>query len=109
METWFSEHGEYLLFALFLLCFGFLLLRQYLINRKPTYVGTATVIGHRTVPARYHGKWSSGWNYVVIFQLSDGEILELYTGEQAYYALEDGLTGTLHWQEEDFREFETND
>ena len=104
-----NDHGEYLIFALLLLCFGFLLLRQHLINRKPTYIATATILSRHTEPARYHGKWSSGWNYLVTFRLSDGDTLTLYTGEEAYYALEIGRTGTLHWQDKDFREFETND
>lgn len=109
MPDWLSLYGQYILFGIIILSFGSLLLQQYLANRASTYVGTATVVSHRMEPAKVHGKYVSSWNYLVTFRLSDGEELELSAGEQEYYILTDGMTGTLHWQGGDFREFDTND
>jgi hypothetical protein len=45
----------------------------------------------------------------VTFTLSDGEEIELYTGEAEYKALKDGTTGQLTWQGRKFREFDTDE
>lgn len=101
--------GNYWLYVLIPLCFGFLLLRQAIINRAPTNIAQATVVSRRAAPARFHSKWSSGWNYYVTFQLNDGDTVELNTGEEAYNSLTEGLQGILRWQNEDFREFDSDD
>lgn len=99
---------EYILILL-LAGFAFLLIRQFLINRKPTYLASATVVSRRRGPGKCGAKYSSTWNHYVTFRLSDGDELELNLGEAEFYALEPGMTGTLRWQDTDFREFETND
>ena len=89
--------------------FAFLLIRQFLINRKPTYIASATVVSRRRGPGKCGAKYASTWNHYVTFRLSDGDELELSLGETEFYALEPGMTGTLYWQDTDFREFETNE
>lgn len=104
------------LFLLFLAAFVVLLLQQWLHNRRPTYTATATIVSRRTEPGRYMRNKSAGpfactstINYIVTFRLSDGEELELLTGKEEYFILEEGLTGQLQWQGTDFRYFESND
>lgn len=99
---------EYIL-ILVLAGFAFLLIRQILINRKPTYIASATVVSRRRGPGKCGAKYASTWNHYTTFRLNDGEELELSLGEAEYYALEPGMSGTLRWQDTDFREFETND
>ena len=105
MAVWLTEHGEYLLLAVFIASFAFLLIRQKLINSAPEYVGRATVISRRMGTARYHGKYSSGWNYLVTFQVGN-DIIELYVTEMEYQSLTEGTTGTLRWQNENLCHFE---
>ena len=104
------------LFLLFPAAFVVLLLQQWLHNRRPTYTATATIVSRRTEPGRYMRSKSAGpfggtstINYIVTFRLSDGEELELLTGKEEYFILEEGLTGILEWQGTDFRYFESND
>ena len=97
--------------------FAFLLIRQWRIIRRPTLIGNATIVSRRTEPGRYmRSRSSSGIpggtstiNYIVTFRLSDGEEIELLTGEEEYYILREGLTGQLHWQGNDFRYFESQE
>ena len=106
-----------ILFLLFLAAFLSLLLQQWLHNRRPTYAATATIVSRRVEPGRaVRSRSSSGYkhtmstlNYIVTFRLSDGEKIELFTGESEYHILEEGLTGHLQWQGTDFRYFESND
>ena len=109
MEAWINQYGDWLLSVFFVGCFLFLLLRQHLHNKAPEYVASATVLSRRLGTAGYHGKWSSGWNHLVTFQLNDGSTLELYTGEAEYSELKEGLHGTLRWQHDNFLEFITDD
>lgn len=60
-------------------------------------------------PTVYQGNTRGNWNYWVIFTLSDGEEIELYTGEAKYKALKDGITGQLTWQGKKFRSFDYED
>ena len=103
-----------------LLCLGgiaFLLLQQWLHNRRPTYSATATIVARRIEPGQaIRSRSSSGirhtmstLNYIVTFRLSDGEEIDLFTGEAEYHILKEGLTGHLQWQGTDFRYFESND
>lgn len=100
---------EYLIYGMILLSPVVLLVRQHIINRAPTYTARAVILSRRVSPARVNGKYSACWNYLVTFQLSDGETIELYCGEAEYQVLEEGLHGTLQWQNEDFREFLSDD
>ena len=105
------------LFLLFLAAFLCLLLQQWHHNRRPTYTATATIVSRRTEPGKYmRSHTSSGIpggtstiNYIVTFRLSDGEEIDLFTGEAEYRILEEGLTGQLQWQGTDFRYFESQD
>ncbi len=101
----FFYHNEYILYAVFVLAFGFLLLRQYFYNKAPEYIGTATVVSRRMGTAGYHGKYSSGWNYLVTFQVGN-DTIELYVSEMEYLELKEGTTGMLRWQHENLLHFE---
>lgn len=105
MESWLHMYGEYLLLGVFALGFAVLLIRQAIFNRAPEYVGTATVVSRRMGTARYHGKYSSGWNYLVTFQVGS-DTIELYVSELDYRVLEEGTRGMLRWQHENMLHFE---
>ena len=86
-------------------------------DKGPELTGQATVKSHRVqqgnyqgqAPTGYQGNTRGNWNYYVTFTLSDGEEIELYTGEAEYKALKDGTTGQLTWQGRKFREFDTDE
>ena len=86
-------------------------------DKGPELTGQATVKSHRVehgnyqgqAPTGYQGNTRGNWNYFVTFTLSDGEEIELYTGEAEYRALKDGTTGQLTWQGKKFREFDTDE
>lgn len=107
IKDWLMMHGEWLLFGVFLLGFGVLLLRQHMINSAPTYTAAATVDSRQVEPARYHSRWSSGWNHLVTFRLTDGDTIKLYTTPQEYQDLEEGLSVTIVWQNENLLRYET--
>ncbi len=44
------------------------------------------------------GRSRVGFNHVLIFQLSDSRKLELYSYEEEYGALREGMAGNLTWQ-----------
>ena len=94
---------ECVLIGLILLVPVFLLVRQHRINRAPVYTGAATVVSRRVL---FHTSRSVGWNYLVTFQLGDGDTLELYTTEAEYGRLKEGLHGMLSWQEQAFCRFD---
>lgn len=106
---WLAYNPEYWILIAVALSFGILLLRQYLCNRAPEYIATATVLSRRLGTAGFHGKYSSGYNHLVTFQLGDNDTLELYVGREEYAQLTEGLRGTLRWQNENFLSFETED
>ncbi len=107
LEEFLLYYGEWLLFGVIILGFLVLLLRQYLYNRSPEYVGTATVVSRRMGIAQFHGKYSSGGNYLVTFQVGN-DTIELYVGRQQYQEFAEGTTGTLHWQRDNLLNFEPN-
>lgn len=86
-------------------------------DKGPELTGQATVKSHRVeqgnyqgqAPTGYQGNTQGNWNYYVTFTLSDGEEIELYTGEAEYRALKDGTTDQLTWQGNKFREFDTDE
>lgn len=83
-------------------------------DKGPELTGQATVKSHRVeqgnyqgqAPAGYQGNTRGNWNYWVTFTLSDGEEIELYTGEAEYKALKEGTTGQLTWQGRKLRSFD---
>ena len=107
--------------GIFLFAFLYIFYRRWVFRDKadkgPELTGQATVKSHRVergnyqgmAPTGYEGNTRGNWNYWVTFTLSDGEEIELYTGEAEYKALKDGTTGQLTWQGKKFREFETDD
>lgn len=105
MEVWFEAYGQYFLLGVIVLCFGFLLLRQHLLNNTPEYVASATVVSRRMGVARHHSKWSSGWNYMVTFQ-AGCDTIELYVTELDYRELTEGLPVTIRWQNENLLHYE---
>lgn len=78
-------------------------------DKGPEMTGPATVKSHRVTQGRYLGKAPSRWNYMVIFTLSDGSELELYTIQSDYQVLKDGTSGLLTWQGKTFLDFESNE
>lgn len=106
MELWITEHFQLLFLGFIILCFGGLMLMQYLSNRAPEYTAQVIVDSHEMTPGRYHGRWSSGWNHLVTFRLSDGDTLTLYTSQQDYHALTDGQSVTIRWQHDNLLYFE---
>lgn len=78
-------------------------------DKGPKLTGPATVKSHRVEQGRYLGKAPSRWNFIVTFTLSDGEELELYTFEEHFRAMKDGISGQLTWQGKNFLEFDTDD
>lgn len=107
MELWLTEHGEWLIFGFIVLCFGLLMLMQHITNHAPEYTANAVVDSHQTEPARYHSRWSSGWNHLVTFRLNDGDIKTLYTNQQDFLALKDGQAVTIVWQNENLLHYHT--
>jgi len=107
MEEWLILYGEYLLPVVLAGAFALLLLRQYFSNKTPEYVAPAIVAAKRTEPGRYHGKWSSGWNYLVTFQLGN-DTIELYVSEADFAGLSQGTAGTLRWQNDLMLHFEAD-
>lgn len=99
MENLLLDYPQILLFLVMVAGFVFLLIRQAILNRAPEYIGTGTVVSRRMGTARYHGKYSSGWNYLVTFQVGN-DTIELYVSELEYRVLAEGTTGTLRWQNE---------
>ncbi len=94
----------HIMYIILLAGFGSLLLRQWLINRKPTLTGVATVVSRRTELARRPTR-SQGYNYLVTFRLRDGDEIELYTAQEEYKQLKEGLTGQLTWHHQNFCDF----
>lgn len=109
VSSWIQNHGEYLFLIFILGAIGFLMIRQHLLNNAPEHTASARIISRRMEPGRYHGRCSSGWNYLVTFQLTSGEKLELFTGEAEYAELKEGLYGKLVWQHDNFLSFDTDD
>lgn len=105
MEQWLIDYSEYLLFIIIPVAFALLLIRQRNINSAPEYTAIATVISKRTEPGRFHGKWSSGWNYLVTFQFGN-DTIELYVSEMEYQSLAEGMSGLLRWQNENLCYFD---
>ena len=97
MELWITEHFQLLFSGFIILCFGGVMLMQYISNCAPEYTAQVIVDSHEMTPGRYHGRWSSGWNHLVTFRLSDGDTLTLYTSQQDYHALTDGQSVTIRW------------
>ena len=107
--------------GIFLFAFLYIFYRRWIFRDKsdkgPELTGQATVKSHRVeqgnyqgqAPTGYQGNTRGNWNYWVTFTLSDGEEIELYTGEAEYRALKDGTTGQLTWQGKKFREFDTDE
>lgn len=98
-------HSEYLIFLVLALGCSFLLIRQSRINRAPEYAGHAVVVSRRPEVAGFHGKYSSGWNYIVTFQIGN-DTIELYVSEMQYHALAEGAAGMLRWQNDSLCHFE---
>ena len=97
---------EQTIFILVICAVPFLALAVYGITNRPKILtGPATVDSHNVETARFGGRWSHGWNYLVTFRLSDGDTLELYTTEAEYLTIEDGQTGTLFWDDNQLVDF----
>lgn len=76
-----------------------------IVNRPKVITGPAAVESHKVEVAKFGGKWSHGWNYLIIFRLSDGETLELNTTQAEYQTIKDGQRGTLLWDDNQLVEF----
>lgn len=109
IRQWLLYYPEYLLFIVIVVAFAVLLLRQYRFNKAPEYIASATVLSRRLGTAGFHGKYSSGYNHLVTFQLGENDTLELYVSREEYAALSEGLKGILRWQNENLLSFDTEE
>ena len=93
-----------LLFLSSLACFSIFILT----NRQKNLTGRATIISRRVEAGKNtrRGSYGSRWQYIVTFRLSDGEEIELYTFENQYKALKEGICGQLTWCGNSFSSFE---
>ena len=94
----------------FYILFGAILVLGFLSRALPylrsqVLTGRATVVSKKLEHGRFGGKYSSSWNYLVTFRLSDGEELELYVFEHQYAQLKEGSTGTLRWEKDTMQDF----
>ncbi len=78
-------------------------------NRPKTVTGPATVVSHSVEHSKVGAQWSSSWNYLITFRLSDGDTLVLYTTEAEYQSIRDGQSGTLFWDGNQLVEFIPHD
>lgn len=53
------------------------------------------------------GRSRVGFNHVLTFRLNDGTEFDLYSYEEEYGALREGMTGKLTWQDRYFVNLET--
>lgn len=108
VQTSNNSNDVILFFVIISLLFLVFLLYTTLSGRGKTLTGPATVSSRRVEHARFSGGKYSGqnWNYLVTFRLSDGEQLELYTGESEYHQLKEGLSGQLSWHRDNFVSFD---
>ena len=65
----------------------------------------ATVQSKRMDMARFPTPGST-WNYLVTFRLADGSQVEVLTMEENFNALQEGMTGILTWEGDNFLGFE---
>ena len=71
-------------------------------NRREM-MGHATVIS-KTPELALGVKWGSGWNYKILFEVGNHQF-PLYVLQGDYETIQEGMTGTLIWQEENMVEF----
>ncbi len=94
------------IFYIVILGTPFLALAIYgIFNRPNVLTGWATVDSHDVETAKFGGRWSHGWNYLITFRFSDGDTLELYTTEEEYLTIKDGQFGILSWDGNQLVEF----
>ena len=98
---------EYLLFGTLILAPVLLLVRQWILNKAPTYTASVVVESRRVEVGRVHGRGSSGWNHLVTFRLGDGDTVTLFTTEAEYSQLKEGQQAIIVWQEDMLCQFET--
>lgn len=97
---------EQTIFMLIIIAVPLLALVVYGITNRPKVVtGPATVESHSVEHSKVGAQWSSSWNYLITFRLSDGDSLLLYTTEAEYQTIQDGQTGTLFWDDNQLVEF----
>ena len=96
---------------LFLIVFTVIGLTVYHIrSNRPFCTGPATVVSRRMELARFSAgskdAKTNNWNHLVTFRLNGGEEIELYTSGEEYQSLEEGLSGQLTWNGENFVNFD---
>ena len=96
---------------LFLIVFTVICLTVYHIrSNRPFCTGPATVVSRRMELARFSAgskdAKTNNWNHLVTFRLNGGEEIELYTSGEEYQSLEEGLSGQLTWNGENFVNFD---
>ena len=76
-------------------------------HRRREMMGQAEVIS-KTPELGYGGKWSSSWNYKIVFRVGGAEF-PLYVLKSDYETIQEGMTGILIWQEENLLSFTPNE
>jgi len=83
--------------------FGALLYWLFTWKNRREMTGHATVIS-KTPELALGVKWGSGWNYKILFEVGAHQF-PLYVLLGDYETIQEGMTGTLIWQEENMIEF----
>ena len=80
-------------------------LLYWLLTRKNRreMMGKARVIS-KTPELALGVKWGSNWNYKILFEVGNHQF-PLYVLQGDYETIQEGMTGTLIWQEENMIEF----
>ena len=81
---------------------------KQLFRRGKERTEVATVHSKRLESARFPTPGST-WNYLVTFICESGEQVELHTMEENFQALQEGMTGFLTWEGENFLRFEAKE
>lgn len=84
-------------------------LLYWLLTRKNRreMMGHATVIS-KTPELALGAKWGSGWNYKILFEVGNHQF-PLYVLQGDYETIQEGMTGTLIWQEENLVDFQPDE
>lgn len=72
----------------------------------PEQTGSATVLSRRVDTCYSLEKTDSSWAYLVIFQLEDGQEMELKASEADYSRLKEGTQIQLTWQDDQVLSFD---
>ena len=99
------ERAQYIILFAGCVVFPIILLLRWLLTRKNRreMMGKARVVS-KTPELALGVKWGSNWNYKILFEVGNAQF-PLYVLQGDYETIQEGMTGTLIWQEENMVEF----